>query len=84
VQRSTLIRAPSAIVAVMQIVGLVSKTTAGEVFNLPWDACSLGILPTLGKMTSVKYYHDTLGLSVDKPNKFHFDDPWLGFGGLEL
>jgi hypothetical protein len=35
-------------------------------------------------MALVKFYQDTLGLFVDRPNKFHFDDPWLGFGGSEL
>jgi hypothetical protein len=80
VSRLQVVGAPFTIIVVLQIVGLVSMTTAGAVFNQP----SFGILPTLGEMASVKFYQDTLGLFVDRPNKFHFDDPWLGFGGSEL
>jgi hypothetical protein len=64
--------------------GLVSMITAWAVFNQPWDACSFGILLTLDRMASIKFYQDTLGNFVDKLNKFHFDDPWLGFGGSKL
>jgi hypothetical protein len=64
--------------------GSVSVATASAVFNQHWEACSFGILSTLDKMASIKYHQDINGLFVDEPNEFHFDDPWLGFGGPEL
>jgi hypothetical protein len=52
--------------------------TVGLVLNRPCGACLLGILPTLGETTSVKYCPDSLGLFVDKPNRFGFGNPLLG------